>query len=62
MTHSTGPMLGFGLIGLCAGLFIVTRRGGSEQAVYARRIVGMMLTGGGLALTLFSLSLMHGVG
>lgn len=53
-------MLGFGLAGLAAGLYLVTRRGGSEQAVYARRIAGMMLTGGGLALTLFSLSLMHG--
>ncbi|MBS0481317.1 MAG: hypothetical protein JSR96_04045 [Proteobacteria bacterium] len=60
MAQSTGPMLGFGLAGLAAGLYLVTRRGGSEQAVYARRIAGMMLTGGGLALTLFSLSLMHG--
>jgi hypothetical protein len=52
-------ILGIGLVLLAAGLVTVTRRGGSEQAIYARRIVGMMLTAGGLALTVNALALGH---
>ncbi|MEQ1542892.1 MAG: hypothetical protein ABL926_11610 [Novosphingobium sp.] len=50
-------MLGFGLAALTAGLVVLTRRGGSEQAVYARRIGGMMITAAGFALTVFSIGL-----
>jgi hypothetical protein len=50
-------MLTFGLAGLVAGLTVLTRRGGGEQAVYARRIGGMMLTAAGFALTVFSIGL-----
>ena len=57
MPHGQSLMLGFGLVGLAAGLIVLTRRGGSPQAVYARRIGGMMLTGGGFALTVFALGL-----
>ncbi|NOU03053.1 MAG: hypothetical protein HOO94_05320 [Novosphingobium sp.] len=57
MTHGQSLMLGFGLAALTAGLVVLTRRGGSEQAVYARRIGGMMITAAGFALTVFSIGL-----
>lgn len=57
MTYGQSLMLGFGLVALTAGLIVFTRRGGSEQAVYARRIGGMMLTAAGFALTVFSIGL-----
>jgi len=39
------------------GMFVFTRPVQSEHAVYIRRIVGMMLTGFGLALSVFGLGL-----
>lgn len=60
MPHANPLMLAFGLAGLAGGLTVLTRRGGSEQAVYARRIGGMMLTAGGFALTVFSIGLAQG--
>lgn len=59
MTTGHGLTFAIGLVLLAAGLVTVTRRGGSEQAIYARRIVGMMLTAGGLALTVNALALGH---
>lgn len=57
MTRGSALALGFGLVLLAAGALVLSRRGGSDQAVYARRIVGMMLTAGGLALTINALAL-----
>ena len=57
MTRGSALALGFGIVLMGAGAFVLARRGGSERAVYARRIVGMMLTAGGLALTINALAL-----
>lgn len=57
MSRGSALALGFGLALLAAGALVLVRRGGSEQAVYARRIVGMMLAAGGLALTINALAL-----
>ena len=57
MTRGSALALGFGIVLMGAGAFVLTRRGGSERAVYARRIVGMMLTAGGLALSINALAL-----
>lgn len=57
MTRGSALALGFGAVLLAAGAVVLTRRGGSERAVYARRIVGMMLTAGGLALCVNALAL-----
>jgi hypothetical protein len=57
MAQSQATMLGFGLALIGGGAFVFTRRAPSESAVYARRIVGMMLTGLGLALSVFGLGM-----
>lgn len=55
--------LGIGLVLLAVGAVTLlgALRGdqSNQQSVYARRIVGMMLTAGGLALTVFTLALGH---
>ncbi len=54
-------MLGLGLVLLAAGIVTMVRgmRGdpANQRAVYGRRIVGMMLAGGGLTLTAFQIAL-----
>ncbi len=57
MTQNQATMLGFGLALIGGGAFVFSRPAPSESAVYARRIVGMMLLGLGLALSAFGLSL-----
>ncbi|WP_296677364.1 hypothetical protein [Novosphingobium sp.] len=56
-------MLGIGLVLLAAGVVTILRglRGdpANQRAVYGRRITGMMLFAGGLALTAFNLALGH---
>lgn len=55
--------LGIGIVLLAAGVLTLVRAlkgaGGSERAIYGGRIVGMMLTAGGLALCTFTLALGH---
>ena len=41
-----GLTFAVGLVLLAAGVLVITRPAPSEQAVYARRIVGMMLIAG----------------
>jgi hypothetical protein len=50
-------MLGIGLFALALGLAILFRRGGSDQARVARRMVGTMVAALGLILTLFAFGL-----
>lgn len=57
MDHGQATMLGFGLALLGGGGFVFSRPAPSQQAVYIRRIAGMMLTGLGLALSVFALGL-----
>lgn len=54
--------LGIGIVLLAAGILTLVRAlkgAGSEWATYGGRIVGMMLTAGGLALCTFTLALGH---
>ena len=53
-------MLGIGIAAFALGLVLLVRRGGSEQAVYARRIAGMMLAALGMFLTIFATGLSGG--
>ena len=63
MDHGLSTMLGIGLALICAGAFAFTRRVQSEGGVYARRIVGTMLTAFGGILIMFSIGLtLAGVG
>lgn len=58
LDHGLGLMLGFGITGIAAGVAVLPWRGASSlSASYARRIVGMMLLGGGLALSAFAIGL-----
>ena len=58
LSHAQTLMLGFGLTGIGAGCAVLPWRGAdSPGQLYARRIVGMMLLGLGLALTGFALVL-----
>lgn len=56
--HSLALMLGFGITGVSAGAVVLPWRGAADLSqLYIRRIVGMMLLGGGLALCGFALGL-----
>ena len=57
MTTANLIMLGIGLVALALGLAILLRRGGSEGAIVARRMVGTMIAALGLILTIFALGL-----
>jgi hypothetical protein len=57
MAQNQATMIGFGLALIGGGVFTFTRPAHSESAVYIRRIVGMMLLGLGLALSVFGISL-----
>ena len=50
-------MLGLGLLAFLLGAILLVRRGGSEAAVYVRRIVGTMLGALGLVLVIFAIGL-----
>ena len=60
MTVANLIMLGLGLLAFLLGAAILLRRGGSEGAVYARRIGGTMIAALGLALTVFAIGLSGG--
>ena len=57
MTLANFIMLGLGLIAFVAGAALLLRRGGSEAAVYVRRITGTMLGALGLVLVIFAIGL-----
>ena len=57
MTTANPLMLGLGLLAFVSGAILLARRGGSEGAVYARRIVGTMLGALGLVLMIFAIGL-----
>ena len=50
-------MLALGIVAFVAGAAILARRGGGEQAVYARRIAGVMVLSLGLILAVFAIGL-----
>ena len=54
-------MLGLGIFAFVVGAALLIRQGGSERAVYVRRIVGAMLGALGLVLMIFAIGL-AGVG
>ena len=57
MTTANLIMLGIGIVALAIGVAILLRRGGSDQAIVARRLVGTMIAALGLILTIFALGL-----
>ena len=57
MTTANLIMLALGIVALALGLAILLRRGGSDGAKVARRMVGTMLAALGLILTIFALGL-----
>jgi hypothetical protein len=57
MTFANLLMLGFGLVAFAIGVALLARRGGSEQAVVARRIAGMMALSLGIFLSIFAFGL-----
>ncbi len=63
MTLANLIMLGLGLVSFGTGAALLFRRGGSEAAIYVRRIVGTMLGALGLVLVIFAIGLsnMRGV-
>jgi membrane-bound ClpP family serine protease len=61
MTPANLLMLGSGIVAFIIGGALLLRRGGSEQAVVARRIAGTMALALGLALIIFAIGL-AGVG
>ena len=61
MTLANVIMLGLGLVAFVAGVALLVRRGGSERAIYVRRITGTMLGALGLVLIIFAIGL-AGVG
>ena len=50
-------MLLLGIVALVGGLVAMVRRGGTEQAIYARRIAGTMGAALGAALIIFAIGL-----
>ena len=59
MTTANLIMLALGIVALALGLAILLRRGGSDGAKVARRMVGTMLAALGLILTIFARGLSH---
>jgi hypothetical protein len=57
MTLANLIMLGLGLVALLLGAVLLLRRGGSEAAIYVRRITGTMLGALGLVLMIFAVGL-----
>jgi hypothetical protein len=50
-------MLGLGVLAFVLGAVLIMRGGGSDAAVYVRRIVGTMLGALGLVLVIFAIGL-----
>jgi hypothetical protein len=57
MTPANLLMLGFGLVAFAVGVALLVRRGGGDQAVYARRIGGIMALSLGVILAIFAFGL-----
>ncbi len=57
MTLANLIMLGLGLLSFGIGGVLLLRGGGSEAAIYVRRIVGTMLGALGLVLVIFAIGL-----
>ncbi len=57
MTVANIIMLGLGLVAFLLGAALLLRRGGSEAAIYVRRIAGTMLGALGLVLVIFAIGL-----
>ena len=57
MTLANLIMLGLGLLSFAIGAALLIRRGGSEQARAARRMVGTMAAALGLVLVIFAIGL-----
>ena len=62
MTQANLLMLGVALVAFAVGVALLTRRGGSEAAVVARRIAGMMALALGLFLLFVIRFLPRGIG
>ena len=60
MTTANLIMLGIGIVAVALGLAILLRRGGSEGAIVARRLVGAMIAALGIFLTIFAFGLSGG--
>lgn len=57
MTLANFIMLGLGLLAFAIGVALLARRGGSAQAVTARRIAGTMALSLGIILSIFAFGL-----
>ena len=57
MTLANLIMLGIGLVAFAIGAALLLRRGGSDGAVTARRMVGTMLGALGMVLMIFAIGL-----
>ncbi len=57
LTLANFIMLGLGVLAFVLGGVLLLRRGGSEAAIYVRRIVGTMLGALGLVLMIFAIGL-----
>jgi hypothetical protein len=57
MTPANLIMTGIGIAALALGVFLLARRGGSEGAVVARRMIGTMALALGLVLSIFAVGL-----
>ena len=57
MTLANLIMLGIGVLASVIGAALLLRRGGSDAAVYVRRIVGTMLGALGIVLVIFAIGL-----
>ena len=57
MTLANFIMLGLGIVAAAIGAALLLRRGGSDAAVYVRRIVGTMLAALGIVLVIFAIGL-----
>ena len=57
MTTANLDMLALGLIAFAVGVALLTRRGGSEPAIQARRLAGTMALALGVFLLIFAFGL-----
>ena len=57
MTFANFIMLGLGLTAFAVGTALLIRRGGSDQARVARRMVGVMAAALGIVLVIFAIGL-----
>lgn len=57
MTTANLIMLGIGLFSFATGTALLVRRGGSDQARVARRMIGTMAAALGVVLVIFAIGL-----